>query len=1502
MAEETSLSLDGFGGAEYKTKGSTVSGTYTIETLEAHGASFEYIAFTPKTGDKLYFQFYSSAFIYYKASETEPKVVDISHSLYKVFYYFAEGYGGITLYNDGFLYFYDDVNIAIYTYFVDVFDGETENSLGVDYGVLTETSEKGVYSYASSLLGDGQTICELRFTEDGEAELSVLLMTSLEAGEGTTAISVDKWGTLTYGGKTYAYGEYTVNEIYDHDEPYYENEYAIREYTFGNTVVRVRGDFSEDIYDYVYDTILGPNDLLELVVEQYPGQDDFFDRIYFIEGLPTGEEDPKRVGILLATEDGEEVLLHGDLILIEGLYCLVLDEPYDNDLLEFYSFYNEKFFSIDQFDGRTAAIVYDSSSDFDVTNTDGSSLTFDDFGGGTYTPASGEPFTGKADLLLDQFYPYNDSYCNLVRIVSDAGEEMLFLIELVEGDEDITSSFTIVTAEDAGVYSYLSLESGMIRFDLYLVFFGTARGENGGLFADFTGIYLPDDDEDGLGWYVRMRDPVTVSDQLFYEYALYGDKADVDDPDAEPLVYIAAAEVDFSGTNGTTGTTNVFMERYLQVGDYAVENGGSVVGNGYEYAQYTDADGNIWYGSFGRENLIDDSPRQSEYGVEEGDHLQDGKQLFFYADFVELAEDGLFYELSETRHFLFDVIENENGTWLNARGLLTGTFALFEKGAIAEETLIYFDGHGNATLKKGNVETKGVYTFDEETQEGVFTPESGKGFAFSVFTLRQSGDTWNIFADQSEEYLYLNSDWSVLSLRALGSFEIDDSIYSGVYTDAYGNTHYGFYEYLTNTLVSFETGNTVMYFDLEEKTFSRNTDEFVISGNVLYGYQGDLRRDGLKIPDGVKEIADGVFAYMYLTGEIDLNEVEIIGDRAFYETNIGANTISSEHVTHVGDEAFYNSATVHFDGRLATSTLANVSFPAAKTIGDRAFYGCNQMAMLSGTITLRDIESIGIQAFRHNINSEVGTMTLDLTAVPDLSKVTIDETAFEAGDASRTPEAAPVIILVSVATYGQIDSLPEEFRDWVQIGDLNTDPALTDQGFMSADGKVYYLFTAPKGGSPSVTKYSYDYGWTTEENAFLWSVEESGEQKTVCLYENKNGAWTKSSVTFALDAATVELGGATCYRADVSHTLKVSEDDEQVDFTFQFTVDVTATENNTDVSATVSSATYGGKVADYPKWYSGNGVTFDLVDGNDEYNVEVNLANKTASKTLQSRTVLTDDTNYRVTFGSFTESGTPYYLKKLEKKNGESYTVIMSESISGQGGKFTYTKTTKDAEQVTTAVYNVTYTGGFDSPKVTVEETTSVKYEIVVEASEKDKFRATFLAASQDAATVDELTKFEVYKDSYWSEVFGTVSKDTEANTFTVTKSDYSGTAVYTVKYVAKADDVDAHIEVTVTAQTSKTIETEHEEGADYYDVKILVDQDGKIIKLQSITTHLNYVDFLGFYGDEMTYEPTEVERTESENKATFTFSTDYYSFTVVIDTTNAAKGTFTATVTMTDL
>ncbi|MCM1194754.1 MAG: leucine-rich repeat domain-containing protein, partial [Firmicutes bacterium] len=136
------------------------------------------------------------------------------------------------------------------------------------------------------------------------------------------------------------------------------------------------------------------------------------------------------------------------------------------------------------------------------------------------------------------------------------------------------------------------------------------------------------------------------------------------------------------------------------------------------------------------------------------------------------------------------------------------------------------------------------------------------------------------------------------------------------------------------------------------RAIQSNKPLFEIKDGVLVSYNNkdaNPTNVTIAVPDEVTEIARGVFAsYEYIVA-VNLNNVTVIGDRAFYGCSKLASVTFNENTVSIGSSAFYQC-----------TSLTEVNLYAVKSIGDSAFNRCFGLAKVNiGS----QIESIGDYAF-----------------------------------------------------------------------------------------------------------------------------------------------------------------------------------------------------------------------------------------------------------------------------------------------------------------------------------------------------------------------------------------------------------------------------------------------------------------------------------------------------------------------------------------------------------
>lgn len=321
--------------------------------------------------------------------------------------------------------------------------------------------------------------------------------------------------------------------------------------------------------------------------------------------------------------------------------------------------------------------------------------------------------------------------------------------------------------------------------------------------------------------------------------------------------------------------------------------------------------------------------------------------------------------------YYFDYIDGmDNTVWLRGEEGGSGVpfnrqYRLFEYGTEFRSNYFVFDGHYLAKQYIDNeLYAEGTYT---ATEEGYLFEYELDGVPHAkVFVIRNN----NYLVTHESYYGYhVNGRWEMLDLDLYATY--------AYYTDRYGYVYDGVYVGLqsseTEAIIRFESYKlqAPLYFRLlrQQGTFELVTDEFVIDeNNKLVVYQ--TNEEHITIPDGVTEIPAAFFSGNTTLKTVDLNNVTVIGEQAFYgctalERVIGGNNITviqantfegcvnlvefdCSNLTRVGSFAFYETA------------LKRIDLRSAVRIEDQAFTRCvNAEYVFLG----ENIEYIGDFAF-----------------------------------------------------------------------------------------------------------------------------------------------------------------------------------------------------------------------------------------------------------------------------------------------------------------------------------------------------------------------------------------------------------------------------------------------------------------------------------------------------------------------------------------------------------
>lgn len=720
-------------------------------------------------------------------------------------------------------------------------------------------------------------------------------------------------------------------------------------------------------------------------------------------------------------------------------------------------------------------------------------LTLDGYGHGVYNGEQGVYYLERDIIVFctaDAQYRLRVAEGSVTRLGSEAGVYSLYLDGELYPDEtlylDGAGNATLTMLEyyaPAGVYT-----------DEYVTAQGSYTAMTEYPLENFTGYCLE-----------------FPADTAFY--GIVGGK-----------LYVAAERVEFSDGYSYGG---FILREPSAAFSHAVEGGGRLYSDGWEApygtAYYIDADGARHDGALALCVLNDRVYEGRGYTL---DPL--GKTIIFTEYVGGNAVD----------EFIFDI--QDDGT-VTLRTEVSGAYVRVSETERTGEVM-YLDGYGNATLfdAQGNETARGsVEDIGGETY-AFWGEHAEDNFVFRLYAVSQVGGRYLYeYREQlADEMVFIShSDWRVLVLDGYGLAR---------YIDKYGVSRAGEYMIADGVLAVFypdEIDAQPVYFNLEEDSFSVNTDEFVRVGNDLYGYQGT--RTSVTVPGDISAVKKRAFFKSKIT-EIDLGKVTVVETEAFYRSDLQG--VTGNALQTVGARAFYDC-----------EYLVRADIPVAVTLGDSAFYGCQRLR----SITLSKVESIGAYCFTHEEMSN-DTLSIDLTTCPNPNAVRVDADAFagmtggELGGIIHVRLLLKDIATVNAVYHGETwgaaskyAQLPIADRALVRYIDL-------------AGGKIYATLEGRLAVSVA-TKADYDEVWG--DGIAIYDGEK--------LYFLQADGYDETGVEFA-DA--LNANGYLLFAENVSHTLQ-AEDGNRFVFTLQLRYGMST--GNHHYEYTVADCTFGGATVQF---------------------------------------------------------------------------------------------------------------------------------------------------------------------------------------------------------------------------------------------------------------------------------------------------------------------------------
>lgn len=1472
------LELDGFGkavfGAMVDKEGNPASpgkeGTYEFKTYSFDAFSTEYGYYTAGAewivltveGKKTNILLTNGSMYgnYYTTASRDPYMLTWKDGTDKIY-----GENNLGVAENASFFFLDDNNVAVYAWYEDVETGKTIYEYIDLCHYEAKEGERNVFICTSMLYAPTQFLYKVETGNRVSVSLPLGMAWETEDGK----IGMDDWGTFRCDNRSYPYGTWEMNEITD----YINGEFVYRSivYPDGEVDLIVTSEFvgeeGQEQLVYTY-TPIEEQRLFTLVLKRFALQDMGFESLYMLED---GWEDAAKNGgasaaVTLLLEESysfdqyEAFVLFGTVEEIgEGEYSFTIDEGFDEFYKElgvpedlYYTYYSIEF-TKGTWEGKDAFIAKD-PWETEVEQEDGTTLKLDGYGKAEYTPAGGTKLVGSYEYLAT-----TEDEGVFLRFVEDGKTTPRYLYCSENTVEERTQT-------EAGVWYYFYEFDGSFGFfyNTYIVLFGDGTLSYG---TDSQGYPV-------FGTYEDLGTQIDYAGVMWKEYTVSLLVDGVEDEFHIIMSDLTRYELD-----------RVFKERNeAQVMQFVVEGGGSLSGNGYSQAIYTD--GTVTYfGEMGRVNVYDKSPKAADYSAE--NDFEDGKQVLFHA--FSMQQGGKTETFEDYVTFLFDV--TDEGI-VAVRDDYSGTFAYFERGKITEETM-YLDGHGKAFLydAQGKQKEVGTYRPMPEVDDYTFLYHSEtQSFRYRAVSYNYLGEDWFIYNKLEDEDVYATDELSRLILGGYGIYtDASNGVYDGLYVNERGETYYALdYSYLTEDLVKFETADGDLFFNVGEGTFSVNTEEFIIRGDgILYGYQGPTEMHDLELPGEVKEIADFVFMCITRispidgnhTSTIDLKNVTKIGAYAFANIKtFNVNEISSDKLLEIGEYAFswreINGTSM--GGNAGVNSLANVNFPAVVKVGAHAFDGCHSLN--NGTVTLRDVKEIGEYAFYRSkfVSGECGAIDLSQA---DLSALRLDPTAILLRDLIELKDVYGIeLILGGIQGVAFQKTLPEGARQFVTIKGYDAEDPFAGKGYYDFVNSVYYAFgstTDYATGIYAVDRYSVSDGaWACERECALY-----GKDSTGVHFSYGGGAMT------AIDPSenVLTINGGEAYQTGTVCKFEVTVGTEKKELSF--TLRAAASNDamyGTSVDLTAENVTFGGKACS--GMFDENGTfSCDYDEGSARYTATVDFATMTAEVEQTGIVLYSEDNTYKgVFYDPIKGEEGAYYRLDLSKQNGEAYELVTEDMRrDSKDPEDIFWQTTKtEGEKSTT--YTVRIKGDHIEVTTKVEGTKTVE----IENEYKVKFRYT------NEGEMDSLVEFSIYQSQYkyYEPKYFTFTKSA-TNTFTAKQGD----TVYTVTYLPETGTITVNVEkyTIVEVYTNPNRETDHTE---HYGFKILVNEAGEVVGLTGDIFSYEWNNFFSGWDSSSIAMVPDTVRKEGN---TFTFEASGSTYTVTVTVTGDAEKTYSGTVTI---
>lgn len=450
-----------------------------------------------------------------------------------------------------------------------------------------------------------------------------------------------------------------------------------------------------------------------------------------------------------------------------------------------------------------------------------------------------------------------------------------------------------------------------------------------------------------------------------------------------------------------------------------------------------------------------------------------------------------------------------------------------------------------------------------------------------------------------------------------------------------------------------------------------SNNNFYIDGGLIYSKDKkkllssipSLVTGSIVINDATIEICDKAFYSNKSITDINLKNVEIVGENAFYACSNMTEVTGTEHIKNVGPKAFQmcsNLSTFNFcdnlvsigaNGFTSTKIGPELILPdSLLTIGDTAFSGCSQVTTL---VLSKNLQSMGTQAF--------GSTKMESVIIPDTITV-IPSNAFKSCSNLTTITLPKNLTSIGASAFASDNALVTVYFKGTETEKNAINIATGNDKLIAATWTCNYvevyvdppiIFTEPLGASYGLADTNFtpltisvtSQGGDEESYSYSWYVTKNKEAKDGTLLPSIVSADKLSSTCNVIK----DEEGISYYYCVISRRIKTAQGtatsalvySTYAEIAFKIiALDGTGTKNDPYKLQTyedfirLHDAVNSGKSFEGINFIISNDITFDISWDPIGNTVSGDLANPDNGKKIRPFSGTIDGKNHKLTFAN----------------------------------------------------------------------------------------------------------------------------------------------------------------------------------------------------------------------------------------------------------------------------